>query len=67
MLRKITRGICCVVLWLFIVENWIGIFETWPFFNQVTNETIALILSMIFGVMGCYGVISIVQWAWERD
>ena len=67
MLRKITKGICCVLLWISQVASWINIFETWPFFNQVTNTTIALILSLIFAAFSCYGIISIVKWAWKRN
>lgn len=67
MLRKIIKGICCVSLWCSLVFIWIDTFETWPLFNQVTNTTIVLILSLIFAVVSCYGIISIIKWVWERN
>ena len=67
MLRKITKGIICVILWMIQLYSWMFIFETWPFFNQVINETIALILSMILAVFSSYGIIGIIKRAWEHN
>ncbi len=67
MLRKIAKVICCVFLWMTQVVSWMNIFETWPFFNRVTDETLVTIFSMIFAVVSCYGIIEFVKWAWKHD
>ena len=67
MLRKIAKAICYVFLWLTQVSSWMYIFETWPFFNQVTNETIVTIFSMILAVVSCYGIISFVELALKHN
>lgn len=65
--KKIVKCICCVFLWLNLVSIFQYIFETWSFFNQVTNTTIVSMLSWILAVVGCCGIILIVKWAWEEE
>ena len=67
MLRKIIKVICYILFWMWQVSNWIDIFETWPFFNQVTNPTIISILSLILAVISSYSLISFIKWVWEID